>query len=318
METTMKAIVYERHSSPDALVLREIAKPTPGENEDLVKVMAVSINAADYRSMRMGIIPQKKIFGADIAGRVEAIGNNIRKFKVGDEVFGDLAAYGFGGFVEYALAPETLLARKPAGVSFVETAAVPMASVTALQGLRDLGKIRVGQKVLICGAGGGVGTFAVQFARFFGAEVTAECGPNNVEIVRSLGADHVIDYTKEDFCAGSSRYDLILAVNGGHSISDYKCVMQPNGILVMAGGSLTQVANGVLFGWLHSIGTKKVRFLAAKPSVHDLEFVIGLVEAGQIKPVIDRTYPLEETAEAMRYISRGHARGKVVITVAQA
>lgn len=314
----MRAIVYEKSNSPDVLVLRELEKPVPNDNEVLIKIAAVSINAADYRSMRMGTIPKRKIFGADVAGRVESVGRSIKKFKVGDEVFGDLAGNGLGGFAEYVTAPEFLLALKPASLSFVDTAAVPMAAVTALQGLRDLGKIRAGQEVLICGAGGGVGAFAVQLAKHFGAEVTAVCGPHNVEIVRSLGADRVIDYSKEDFRAGGERYDLVLAVNGSQSLSAYRGVMAPKGILVMVGGALTQIFSVMLFGWLHSLDGKKMRLLAAKPSAGDLEFIIQLVEDGKVKPVIDKIYPLEETAEAIKYLSQGHARGKVVIEVVQA
>lgn len=314
----MRAIVYEKSNSPDILVLRELEKPVPNDNEVLIKIAAVSINAADYRSMRMGTIPKRKIFGADVAGRVESVGRSIKKFKVGDEVFGDLAGNGFGGFAEYVTAPEFLLALKPASLSFIDTAAVPMAAVTALQGLRDLGKIRAGQEVLICGAGGGVGAFAVQLAKHFGAEVTAVCGPHNVEIVRSLGADRVIDYSKEDFRAGGERYDLVLAVNGSQSLSAYRGVMAPKGILVMVGGALTQILSVMLFGWLHSLGGKKMRLLAAKPSAGDLELIIKLVEDGKVKPVIDKIYPLEKTAEAIKYTSQGHARGKVVIEVVQA
>jgi len=314
----MRAIVYEKSNSPDVLVLRELEKPVPNDNEVLIKIAAVSINAADYRSMRMGTIPKRKIFGADVAGRVESVGRSIKKFKVGDEVFGDLAGNGLGGFAEYVTAPEFLLALKPASLSFIDTAAVPMAAVTALQGLRDLGKIRAGQEVLICGAGGGVGAFAVQLAKHFGAEVTAVCGPHNVEIVRSLGADRVIDYSKEDFRAGGERYDLVLAVNGSQSLSAYRGVMAPKGILVMVGGALTQILSVMLFGWLHSLGGKKMRLLAAKPSAGDLELIIKLVEDGKVKPVIDKIYPLEKTAEAIKYTSQGHARGKVVIEVVQA
>ncbi len=314
----MKAIVYEKSSSPDILALRELEKPVLTDNEVLIKVAAVSINAADYRSLRMGIIPKRKIFGADVAGRVEAVGKDIKKFKVGDEVFGDLSGNGFGGFAEYVATPERFIASKPAGVSFIDAAAVPMAAVTALQGLRDLGKVRAGQKVLICGAGGGVGMFAVQLARYYGADVTAVCGPHNVEAVRSLGADRVIDYSEQDFCVSDVRYDLILAVNGNQSLADYHRLMSPRGILVMAGGALTQVFSLMLFGWLYSFGGKKMRMLAAKPCAQDLEFVIRLVEQGKVKPVIDRTYPLEETAEAMRYLGQGHARGKVVIDIGQA
>lgn len=309
----MKAIVYEKGSSPDALVLREVEKPVPNDHEVLIKVAAVSINAADYRSMRMGIIPKRKIFGADVAGRVEAAGKNVQNLRVGDEVFGDLSGSGFGGFAEYVTAPEHLLALKPVEVSFVDAAALPMAAITALQGLRDLGKIQPGQKVLICGAGGGVGTFAVQLAGYYGAEVTAVCGPQNVDIVRSLGAGRVIDYSKEDFSTSGTQYDLVLVVNGSRSLSVYQRTMAPKGILVMVGGALRQILSLMLFGWVHTLGGKKMRLLAARPNAGDLQFIMKLVQDGKVRPVIDSTYPLEETAAAIRYLSQGHAHGKVVI-----
>jgi 2-desacetyl-2-hydroxyethyl bacteriochlorophyllide A dehydrogenase len=313
----MKAVVYDKSSSPDFLSFREVEKPLPNDNEVLVKIMAVSINAADYRSMRMGIIPKRKIFGADIAGQVVAAGKNIEKFKVGDEVFGDLAGCGFGGLAEYVAVPEKVLALKPASVPFEVAAAIPMAAVTALQALRDIGHIQAGQTVLICGAGGGVGTYAVQLAKYFGAQVTAVCSPNNVELARSLGADQVIDYTKEDFAANGKQYDLVLAVNGNRSLSTYKRAMAPRGIYVMIGGALTQVFKSLLFGPFLSINGKKMRALAAKPSSTDLELIIKLVEEGKIKPIIDKRYPLAETGEAMQYLSKGHARGKVIIRVVQ-
>jgi NADPH:quinone reductase-like Zn-dependent oxidoreductase len=312
----MKAIVFEK-KLPEQLVYREIEKPVPNVDEVLVKIVAVSINAADYRSMGLGSIPKRKIFGADIAGRVETVGNNIQKFKVGDEVFGDLSSYGFGGFADYVTAPENLLALKPAGVSFTDAAAVPMAALTALQGLRNLGKIKPGQKVLIHGAGGGVGTFAVQLAKYFGAEVTAVCGPKTVDLIRSLGADNIIDYSKEDFSTSGLLYDLVLVINGNNSLSTYRRVMAPKGNLVMVGGGLSQIFNIMLFGWLFSLGKKKMRLLAAKASANDLEFIIQLVEEGKIKPIIDKTFPLDKTAEAVQYIRQGHARGKIVINVPQ-
>lgn len=311
----MKAVVYDKSNSPDCLVFREIEKPIPDDNEVLVKIHAVSINAADYRSMKMRIIPKRKIFGADIAGQVEAVGKNINKLAIGDEVFGDISSYGFGGFAEYVAVPERALALKPAGVPFETAAAIPMAAVTALQALRNKGGIQPGQKLLICGAGGGVGTFAVQLAKHFGAEVTAVCGEKNVKLVQSLGADYVINYSKNDFTKSSKRYDLVLAVNGNHSLSAYKRVLAPKGICVMVGGALSQVAKFLLFGAFMSIGGKKMRSLAAKQNTKDLEFIIKLVEEGKVKPVIDRCYPLNETAEAVRYLSEGHARGKVVINV---
>lgn len=313
----MKAVVYERSNSPDALVLREIRKPIPTDNEVLVKIYAVSVNAADYRSMKMGIIPKGKIFGADIAGRIEAVGKNIKQFTIGDEVFGDISACGFGGFAEYVAVPESALALIPEGITFETAAAVPMAAVTALQALRDKGNIQPGQKVLVCGAGGGVGTFAVQLAKHFGAEVTAVCSERNVNMVQSLGADNVIDYTKSDFTKSSMLYDLVLAVNGKSSLSSFKRVLSPKGVFVLVGGALSQVIKSLLFGPFMSIGSKKMRSLSAKSNTKDLEFIIKLVEEGKLKSVIDRRYSLDETAEAVRYLSEGHARGKVVIQVAR-
>jgi NADPH:quinone reductase-like Zn-dependent oxidoreductase len=313
----MKAVVYEKGNSPDVLVYREVEKPIPGDNEVLIKIHAVSVNAADYRSIKMGIIPKRKIFGSDIAGRVEAVGKNTRQFAIGDEVFGDISGCGFGGFAEYVAVPETPLVLKPAAVSFETVAAVPMSAVTALQALRNLGNIQPGQKVLICGSGGGVGTFAVQLARHFGAEVTAVCSGKNAKTAQSLGADHVIDYQKNDFTKGDKRYDIILAVNGSHSLSTYRRLLKPDGICVVVGGALPQVIKTLLFGPLLSIGSKKMRVLSAKPNVKDLEFVIKLVEEGKVTPVIDRQYPLVKTAEAMRYISGAHALGKVIIKVGE-
>jgi NADPH:quinone reductase-like Zn-dependent oxidoreductase len=313
----MKAIVYDKKGSPNVLGLTEVEKPIPTDDEVLVKIVAVSINAADYRSMRMGIIPKRKIFGADIAGRVESVGANCATFKVGDEVFGDISGCGFGGFAEYAAVPENLLASKPASVSFEMAAALPMASVTALQALRNQGEIKPGQKVLICGAGGGVGLFAVQLAKHFGAKVTGVCSPNNVELVRSLGADEVIDYIKEDFAKRNQTYDLVLGVNGNRPLSVYKRALAPNGIFVLVGGGLSQIFKTMIFGSLMSMGGKKMRFLAAKSDKKDLAFAMSLVEAGKIKPIIDRRFPLEQTPEAMQYLMKGHARGKVVINVVQ-
>jgi NADPH:quinone reductase-like Zn-dependent oxidoreductase len=309
----MKAVVYDKKSLPDKLVYRDIEKPMPGDDEVLIKIGAVSVNAADYRSKKMGIIPKRGIFGADIAGRVESAGKNIRRFKPGDEVIGDLAGYGFGGFAEYAVAPEHALVSKPATMAFEEAAALPMAAMTALQALRDKGTIQKGQKVLIAGSGGGVGTFSVQFAKHFGAIVTAVCGTNNVEQMRSLGAAHVIDYTKEDVTKSDFRYDLIIAVNGNRGLFTYKRILRPNGIYVMVGGALPQIFMSILFGWLMSFGSKKMRFCAAKSNQKDLEFIVKLALDGAIKPVIDRRYSLDQTVDAMRYLSKGHARGKVVI-----
>lgn len=323
----MKAIVYTKYGSPDVLEFKEVAKPTPNDDEVLVKVIAVSVNAADLHFLRAdpflmrlkaGLLnPKNKILGADIAGRVDAVGRNVQQFKPGDEVFGDISAGGWGGFAEYVLARADELVLKPANISFEEAAAVPMAAVTALQGLRDKGKIRSGQKVLIHGASGGVGTFAVQIAKSFGANVTAVCSTQNLERMRSIGADKVIDYTQEDFAQNGERYDLILAANGNRSISEYERALSPNGTYVTSGGSVSQLSQAMLQGPLISMrGTKKMGNLLAKPNRADLIFVKELIEAGKVKPVIDRCYPLSDTADAIRYLEEGHARGKVVITVA--
>jgi NADPH:quinone reductase-like Zn-dependent oxidoreductase len=325
----MKAIVYKEYGSPDVLQLKEIAKPTPKDNEVLVKVYAVSVNAADLHLLRAdpflirfssGLLkPKNKILGSDIAGRVEAVGRDIKEFKPGDDVFGNISADGWGGFAEYACAREDAFALKPSNLSFEEAAAVPMAAVTALQGIRYAGQICPGQKVLINGASGGVGTFALQLAKSFGAEVTAVCSTRNLDVAYSIGADHVIDYTKEDFTKNGKKYDLILATNGNRSISDYRHALSPKGIYVQTGGSMAQMSQAMLLGpWISMTGSQKMGNMGvAKPDKKDLETIKELLEAGKIKPVIDRCYPLGETAEAVRYLEEGHAQGKVVITVAQ-
>lgn len=325
----MKAIVYEKYGPPDVLELKEVAKPTPKDGEVLIKVHAASVNAADWhlltadiflvRLMGMGLFkPKNTILGADVAGRVEAVGPNVKQFQPGDEVFGDIAGYGFGSFAEYVAVPESAVALKPANLTFEEAAAVPLAAVTALQGLRDQGRIQPGQKVLINGASGGVGTFAVQIAKAFGAEVTAVCSPRNVDQARSLGADHVIDYTRKDFTENGQRYDLILAANGYHPLSAYKRALSPQGIYVMAGGSTTQMFQALLLGaWMSEKGGKKLGALTAKANQKDLLIIKELLEGGKVVPVIDKHYPLSDTAEALRYLGQGHARGKVVITMGQ-
>lgn len=313
----MKAILYNPKARPDKLVFSEIKKPVPNDNEVLVKIFAVSVNAADYRSMKMGMIPKKKIFGADIAGKVELVGKNIQQFKAGDEVIGEIADYGFGGFAEYAVAPERLLVHKPAKMSFEDAAALPIAAMTALQALRNKGKIQKGYKVLIIGSGGGVGTFAVQLAKYFEATVTAVCSTKNVEQTKNLGADYVIDYTKEDFTKKDTSYDIILAINGNYPLLACKRILNPNGTYVVIGGALSQIFKTILFGWLLSFGSKKLCILAAKAKQKDLEFIAILANDGKIKPIIENYYPLEKTAEAVRYVSEGHAKGKVVIRVNQ-
>ena len=319
----MKAVVYTKYGPPDVLQIKDVEKPVPKENEVLIKIHAASVNAYDLhlltadifliRFMGGGMLkPKYTRLGADIAGRIEAVGKNVRQFQQGDEVYGMVK----GGFAEYACASEDALALKPSNLSFEESAAVPMAAVTALQGLRDVGQIHAGLKVLINGASGGVGTFAVQIAKSFGAEVTAVCSTRNVDQSRSLGADHVIDYTKEDFTQSSKQYDLIFAANGYHPLSAYKRALNPKGIYVMAGGSKAQIFQAMLFGsWMSEKSGRKMGGVSAKRSQKDLIILKELIEAGKVVPVIDRRYPLSEAAEALRYLGEGHARGKVIITI---
>jgi len=319
----MKAIVYEKYGSPDNLKLEEIEKPLPSEGEVLVKVHAASVNAFDWHVMRadpfiirlMGfgfLKPKNKIPGADFSGVIEAVGNNVKQFKPGDEVFG----CGRGSFAGYLCIIENKLAIKSKELSFREAAAIPMAALTALQGLRDYGRIQKGGKVLIEGASGGVGTFAVQIAKSFGAEVTAVCSTSKVETARATGADHVIDYTKEDFTKSSLKYDLVYAANGHHSIFDYKRVLNPNGICVMSGGdgSIISMIKDMILGLLISKTTDvKILSFIADINQRDLLYINELVNAGKVKPVIDREYTLPESADAVRYLEEGHAKGKVII-----
>jgi len=326
-ETHMKAMVYHTYGSPDVLKLEEVQKPVPQDDEVLVQVHATSVNAGDWhllrakpflmRFMGFGLLkPKHTILGSDIAGRVEVVGRNVTQFQSGDEVFGNTAKSGFGGFAEYVAVPENALVLKPTTLSFEEAAAVPQAALTALQGLRDKGHIQKGQKVLINGASGGIGTFAVQLAKAFGADVTAVCSTRNVDMVRSIGADQVIDYTQEDFTKNRQRYDLILAVNGYHSISAYKRALHPEGVYVMTGGSNAQLFQAMLLGPLVSrTGRQKMGNSAHKPNQKDLMFMKELLEASKVKPVIDRRFPLRDVADAIRYLEAGHAQGKVVITV---
>jgi NADPH:quinone reductase-like Zn-dependent oxidoreductase len=311
----MKAIVYDKKSYPDKLVYCDVDKPMPNDNEVLIKVHSVSLNAADYRSMKMGIIPKRKIFGADIAGRIESVGKNISLFKPGDEVMGDLASYGFGGLAEYVTAPEKALIIKPNQVSFEEAATLPMAAMTAFQSLRNKCNILKGQKVLIVGSAGGVGTFAIQLAKYFETEVTGVCSSKNVQQTLSLGANYAIDYTKENFTKKDMRYDIILGINGNYPLLAYKKTLTSNGTYVMVGGSLSQIFKSLLFGWALSFGSKKMKSLAAKANKTDLEFLVKILEKGIIKPVIDRRYSLDKTAHAMSYLKQGHSTGKVVINI---
>ena len=333
----MKAIVCTKYGSPDVLQLKEVEKPTPKEDEVLVKVHAASLNAADLETLRgtplvrIGgpLKPRYKILGSDIAGRIEAVGRNVKQFQPGDEIWGDLSAHGYGTFAEYVCVPENALRLKPASMTFEEAAAVPSAAVVALQNLRcagpsspspilsDTGQIQPGQKVLINGAGGGVGTFAVQIAKSFGAEVTGVDSTRKLDMLRSIGADQVIDYTQEDFTKNGQRYDLILDVVAYRSIFAYKRALGPKGIYVFVGGSMSAGLQAVFLGPLISMtGSKKMGIVMWKPNKkEDLVFMNELFEAGKVVPVIDRRYPLSEVAEALRYLEEGHARGKVVITM---
>jgi NADPH:quinone reductase-like Zn-dependent oxidoreductase len=323
----MKAIVCHRDGPLDQLEFTETPIPTPADDEVLVKIHAASVNPLDSYTIRglSAIIPvlarfskpRTRIPGADIAGRVEAVGSSVTGLHLGDEVFGALfSGRGFGGFAEYACAEENKLALTPGNLTFEEAAAIPIAGLTALQGLRDKGEIKPGQSVLIDGASGGVGTFAVQIAKALGAVVTATCSTRNVDQTRLLGADRVIDYTREDFARSGERYDLIIGANAHHSVFAYRRALKPNGIFVMVGGALSSIFQALLLNPLLSrMGTKKMRFFIAKIATADLTVLKDLIEAGKVKPVIDRTYPLSQTAEALAYRDQGHARGKVVIAV---
>ncbi len=322
----MKAIVCGKYGSPDVLELKEIKKPSPTDNQVLVKVHSASLNFGNLVLLKgkpflarfaFGLTkPKYTIPGGDIAGTVEGVGKDVKLFKVGDEVFGDLSSCGWGGFAEYVAVPEYDLALKPTNVSFEEAAATPMAAVTALQGLRDKGDIKTGHKVLIYGASGGVGTFAVQIAKSFGAEVTGVCSTRNVEILRSIGADHIIDYTKEGFTQHKQRYDLVLGVNGSNSISAYKRVLKPHGKFVHIGGSESQLYQTLLLGpFISMTGTKKISSLLQRANQKDLNAVRELLESGKVKPIIDKAFKLSEIKEAFNYFQEGHAQGKVVITL---
>jgi NADPH:quinone reductase-like Zn-dependent oxidoreductase len=324
----MKAIVYTKYGSPDVLKFEDVQKPVPGDDEVLIKIHAAAITAGDVIVLKgepfvtrffTGLQkPKNTILGKEMAGRVEAVGENITQLQPGDEVFGDLSVASWGAFAEYVSVPQSAIALKPANLTFEEAAAVPESAVVALQALRDKGKIQPGQKVLINGASGGVGSFAVQIAKSFGAEVTAVCSTRNLEMVRSIGADHVIDYTQEDFTQNGKRYDLILAVNGYHPISDYRRALSPEGIYVSTGGAMAQSFQAMAIGpFMSMTGGKTMGGMMVKPNQNDLVFMKELLEAGKIAPVIDRRYPLSEVAEAFRYIGEGHAKGKVVVTVEQ-
>ena len=321
----MKAIVYSNYGSPDVLKCEEIEKPTAGDDEVLIKVRAASVNPLDWHFMRgtpyivriMAGLRKPKVtrLGVDVAGQVEAVGRNVTQFKPGDEVFGACR----GAFAEYVCASESALVMKPDNVTFEQAASVPVAAFTALQGLRDKGHLQPGQKVLINGAAGGVGTFAVQIAKLFGADVTGVCSTRNVDMVRSIGADRVIDYTQEDFTKSGQRYDLFFDSVGNHSLLACRRVLNPKGIYIVVGGPdgrwlgpLARMIKTLVLSWF--VSQNLVMFLA-KRSKEDLTIMHELMEAGKVTPVIDKRYRLSEVPEAIRYLQEGHARGKVVITL---
>ncbi len=331
-EPHMKAVVYTRFGSPDVLEIRDIKKPVPNDDQVLIKVRAAAVNPLDWhfirgtpyimRAMMVGLRkPKDPRLGVDYAGTVEAVGKNVTQFKPGDEVFGNKS----GAFAEYLCArADRAIALKPANMTFEQAAGVPVAGLTALQGLRDKGHVQAGQKVLINGASGGVGTFAVQIAKTFGADVTGVCSGKNADMVRSLGADHVIDYTKEDFTKGDERYDVILDNVGTQPLSGFRRVLKPNGICVMIGGGgpnegrwIGPMARPIKALLMSPFISQKMGMMMAQGNKDDLNVLADLMQSGKVTPVIDRTYSLGQIREAMKYLEQGHARGKVVITVAQ-
>ncbi len=323
----MKAIVQTEYGSPDVLSLKEIDKPVVTANSVLVKVRAASVNAGDWHLMRGepfisrlmfgGILkPKFKTLGMDVAGYVEAVGKDVTQFQVGDEVFGDLSECGFGTFAEYVCTVEAALVLKPTNISFEQAATVPCAALTALQGLRDCGQIQSGQKVLINGASGGVGSFAVQIAKAFGAEVTAVCSTNKIETIRSIGADHIIDYTESDITKNGQQYDLILDAAAYRSVFDYAPILKTNGTYVLIGGSISRLFQVMLFGSVISrIIRRDVKSFMVKPDRSDLVILKQMIEAGKIVPSIDRTYNLSEVPMAIRQLEQRQVRGKIAISV---
>jgi NADPH:quinone reductase-like Zn-dependent oxidoreductase len=317
----MKAFIYEKYGPPEVLRMAEVDKPAPKADEVLVQVLAVSVNPADWHSMRgkpqfsratLGLLrPKHQLLGVDIAGKVETVGGGVTRFKPGDEVYANLLDHGYGGFAEFVSVPVDVMSLKPAPLSFEEAAAVPMAAVTALQGIRHHGEIRPAQKVLINGATGGVGTFAVQIAKSYGAEVTGVTSTRNIDLVRSLGADHVVDYTTSDFAGSGRRYDLLLDTVGNRSVPDLRRALAEGGKAAVTG--FTSVAK--LIG-VSLRGGKDIAMVQAHVTTKDLEFLAELIEAGKLRPHIDRRYPFADIPAAIAYLEQGHATGKVVIAVA--
>ena len=319
----MKAIVYEKYGGPDNLQLKEIEKPTPKDDEVLIKVYAVSINDWDYgllqgdpiNRMMFGLRkPKKQILGSDIAGRIEAIGKNITKFHPGDDVFGDLSGK-WGGFAEYVCAPEKSLALKPASMSYEQAAAIPQAAMLAVQGLIDKAKIKQGQKILLNGAGGGVGTFGIQIAKLYDAEITAVDSAEKLDMLRSIGADHVIDYKKQDFTRSGKQYDIILDVKTNRSLFDCARALKPGGVYATVGGSIGRLLQALVVApWISIFSKKKIGIVALKTN-KDLVYMTELFESGKVKPVIDGHYKLEDAPAAMKVFGKAEHKGKLVISI---
>ena len=322
----MQAIVFHEYGGPETLKLETVPKPEPGPDEVLVRVHASSSNAGDWHLMRADPFlirlmfglrrPSINILGVDTAGQIAALGAGVTEWRVGDSVYADLTDSGFGGFAEYVVVKAKDLARKPAGMSYEQAAAVPCAAQTALQALRDTGKLKAGMRVLINGASGGVGHFAVQIAKAYGAEVTGVCSTRNVELVRSLGADHVIDYTQADPTQTEAAYDLILDAAAFRSMFVWRHALQPGGTYIVVGGSTARLFQTMLFGWIGAVFFKRnMRTMLVRPHGRDLDELTGMIDAGKLAPAIDKTYRLREVPEATRYMETGRARGKVVITM---
>lgn len=323
----MKAMVYHTYGSPDVLALEEVQKPTPRDTEVLVRVHAAGVNAGDWHLLRGSPFPvrlmaglrkpKQTILGSDVAGRVEAVGARVTRLRPGDEVFGALSGSGFGAFAEYVCASEEALALKPASLSFEEAAGVPLAALTALQGLRDVGQIQPGHKVLVNGASGGVGSFAVQIARALGAEVTGVCSTSKVAMVRALGADHVIDYRQEDFTRTGRQYDLILDAAAYRPLADHRRALAPTGTYVLVGGSVIRLFQTMLLGSLRSRkGGQQYKTFILQSKLANLQYIKELVEAGKLRPMIERCYPLAQLPDALRHLEAGQAKGKAVIVLA--
>ncbi|MDP9177330.1 MAG: NAD(P)-dependent alcohol dehydrogenase [Gemmatimonadota bacterium] len=320
----MKAVVFTRYGSPDVLELKEVEKPAPGDDEVLIRVHAVSLNDWDYGALGgtdlvnrliFGLVrPKKQILGSDIAGRIEAVGSNVQQFRPGDEVYGDLSGE-WGGFAEYVCARENALVPKAPGMTFEQAAAIPQAAMLALQALRDIGRIQSGQTLLINGAGGGVGTFAIQIAKLYDAEITAVDSASKLDMLRSMGAKHVIDYKQEDFTRTGQRYDLIVDVKTSRSIFDCARALSPDGVYVTVGGSMGRLFQGLMgWPWIAMTTSKRMRILALKAN-KGLAYMNELFESGTVVPVIDGSYKLSQVPEAFRYFGEGQHKGKVVITV---